>query len=556
MFASYSSFSPIESVAYVGCIIIGTAIFLINSIVKLWRDDLVAKRKSAVEGENFTKTYAKDIFNVWDNTLGTSQEVEDFSGSLTQLLFLKLKDSEFAGRVIEMTQFQLVILYLKRFVGFILFLAIQSSAFALIIYLTISGSAIRDSLAYIPALSGASGLLINLALHFIGAITPALMQAITDFENWNSTFALEIFLFRVYISATFNLLLVILSYFLLADPYFLYEFPIVAKNFRVGIAPSSSLSRCRLDQISSELFSLFVNSVVIKLLLALFNGIIPYISAWFFKKPCVKKDFEVQISIIENVNQAAMCMVLFIFCPVSLIFFPIVLGISVKIERYICEAFYTKSKRMWDLDKAMVIYTFFYFLSFCIVCIPSIVFFLSTKTFPKACDIQDNSVGICLHPVNENGVCEVSSSSSYFIGEGNATLGAGTLICDNANPINKEFLYPQCICYGDLACGAFIYSIDALKPFKDFVFSSSFVLSGFWKYMLDKSYGAWIIAGIFFLRLGLIRNTEKVLKESTVTKLSSLNNHIDILELENHKLERFVGLMKQNSVVVGVASRE
>jgi len=441
-----------------------------------------------------------------------------------------------------------VVLYFKKFVGLSSFLIVQSAAFAIIIYLTISGSTIKKYISTIPGLAGVSGLLINLALQFIDAVTPPLMQIITDFESWSSEFAVEIFLFRVYISATFNLLLVLVSYFLLADPYFLHRFSYIATNFRVGIAPAT-VSRCRLDQVSGELFGLFVNSIIIKLVILVMSGIKPLISAWISKKPWIKTEFEVQIGIISNANTAALCMVIFVFSPLSLLLTCLIMGAAIKIERYICVSLYAKSKRMWDNDKTAVIYTFFYLLSYTIIFFPTLVFFLSTKTFPKSCDIQDATPRVCLHPVLSNGICEVDSRSEYFSGYGsnNFMAGLGTSLCDNANLMDNQptKLYPHCICYGDLACGSFIHSPDALHPFKDYV-TNTFVLSDVWKWLVDKSYGAWILVFILVIYLGLTRNSNNVAKSSSYIKIVGLNSHIDVLELENRKLERFVSLLKQD----------
>ena len=113
MFMNYSTFNSSESVAYTGCLVIASILFCINIIVKLWRDDLIAKGKKAVEGENYIRTYAKDILNCWDNTLGSRQEVEDYSGSLVQQLFLMLNDSAFAGRISHMTGYFLSFYYRK-----------------------------------------------------------------------------------------------------------------------------------------------------------------------------------------------------------------------------------------------------------------------------------------------------------------------------------------------------------------------------------------------------------------------------------------------------------
>jgi hypothetical protein len=130
-----------------------------------------------------------------------------------------------------MTQLDYFLLYCRRVVGFIAFVCIQAVSFFLIIYLTIYGSTVKEIINKIPVLRPLSGSVVSIALQIIGGTTPALLKMVTEFEMWDDEWALTFLLSRIYVSNLLNILLVVLSYLILADPSFLYAYPLISGPF-------------------------------------------------------------------------------------------------------------------------------------------------------------------------------------------------------------------------------------------------------------------------------------------------------------------------------------
>ena len=54
-----------------------------------------------------------------------------------------------------------------------------------------------------------------------------------------------------------------------------------------------------------------------------------------------------------------------------------------------------KAEKVWNAQQSGVIFTGFYLVTLILVGLPAAMYFLSSETFPKECDIQDTFVGLC-----------------------------------------------------------------------------------------------------------------------------------------------------------------
>ena len=72
-----------------------------------------------------------------------------------------------------------------------------------------------------------------------------------------------------------------------------------------------------------------------------------------------------------------------------------------------------RPKKTWKAQNSGVIFTSFYLCTLMIIGLPAIFYFLSTKTFPKNCDIQDSNVELCADSVTNN-VCTTDSDSDFY----------------------------------------------------------------------------------------------------------------------------------------------
>ncbi len=121
----YSNYDPSEGSNYAFMIIITNLTIIFISCTKIIKEDKTKKEIKAIEGVGFKSSYAREFLSIWDNSLSSKREMEDFSGSVVNSIIQKLEDTKTAGIKKEITRNQLIILYLKRALGFLLFLAVQ-----------------------------------------------------------------------------------------------------------------------------------------------------------------------------------------------------------------------------------------------------------------------------------------------------------------------------------------------------------------------------------------------------------------------------------------------
>ena len=533
-YMNFSSYHPGEAADYTACVLMGFLLMLINGVFKMVKDDKRYKEITAMEGENFYDSYAKDVLVAWDNSLLSQQECEDYAGALGQTLQQKLIDSRYAGQQKEMTTLDYILLYLRRVIGTIGFLVAQFVSFALIVYLTVYGDDVKMQIQATP-LSPLSGFLINIALAVISGVTPEIMNLITDFEQWNSEMALRMILFRVYISNTLNILLIAISYILLADPTFLYDFPVLSRTLYV---PISEKYKCRLDQVSDELFFLYFNDRLVNGAIVWATGLIPYISSRITGKPWIKVEIDVQQSILTNISSAGVAMIVFVFSPLSMLLLPLLKAINIYYEKIVMIKYYQKPKRNWNAEKAELTFTRFYVFSILLLGIPVLLFFVTSRSMSKDCGIQDSSIGACRADIINN-VCEIDSTSRFYESVTTNGTGSNTGLCFNTFDTH----YPRCLCAGELSCGPFVRDADALRSFKAFV-TQNYYVGQIWKYTLSESYCGWTITFILLCVVLLKSNTIQTDKVSNEIKLTKLLNKCDYLEWANHHQDQIINKLK------------
>jgi len=149
-FMNYSSFQPKESFYYALMITVVTLITLMIVIVKVVREDRVAKNIDALDAEN-DAPYSKEIFAIWDNSLNSNGQVDDFKNSFVQRM-KTLKEELNVKNVIEArTNIETLLMILRRAAGLFLYTIIQSVSFAIIIYLTLKANDINNSLSVLSS---------------------------------------------------------------------------------------------------------------------------------------------------------------------------------------------------------------------------------------------------------------------------------------------------------------------------------------------------------------------------------------------------------------------
>ena len=522
-FMMYSSFDDSEQVYYIS-VVIGCLVVTFFALAdKYIREDLISKEAEAIAAEN-TYTYGSDCFCAWDFSVASKTEADDYCGSLAQVYCLLLSETKDMGLKDSRSSADLFGLYVRRVIGFTLYLAVQTISFVLIILVTLNQNSFIKLISGVGGLTNLGAIVPPALLTTINYLTPELFTRITQIEQWdNVSTEINMLLFRMYCSNTLNLLLLAFSYALLANPFLLGDQP----YFREALAvkPSSSFT-CRMDQAANGLFTLVVFSFIIKGMAMIASPMMRIAKGRLTLKPFVKEEFAIAQRIVETLNLISVVFLSFPYAPLSLVFLPFFLYITLKWEKYTTLRFQSKPKRPWKAQKAGTVFTMFYLISLFLIGIPSVIFFLATKTFPKNCDIQDDYVDLCAyHPYSGN-VCTTDIYSPYYDSYGDPSV----------------FRYPASIC--EKSCGPFVgVSGPNIIPFIEAIYTNS-VLGGFYSALFYYPYLPWGLTIALFLILSLRNNSVDVIAYHSWSKERGLNTRILKLELEQKRQTKIIGRMR------------
>lgn len=521
----YSSFLPGESFLYTCNIIICNFTLTGLALRKIVVEDVLMKRSELIDGEN-DFSLSKDILCGWDNSLTHESEVTDLYGLLAQTYREKLSELISVGVKKSRSNLKILELYSRRACVSFVYLTIQFASYTAIVFLTVQSQTIQNGLKNVAYIKELSGFLVPAAVTAINASTPWIYDQLTKLELWDSgQIQLNVLLFRMYLSNMMNLLILAISYAMLADPFLLADND--SYNLRKRVEQTYLKSfKCRMNQAASGMFSLILTEFFLNGIVYLVMGSLNIIINRFLF-PCPKKEFSIAQRMVSLLYFVSLMTLTFPFAPLSVIFFPIMLSIRIKWEKYISLNFYSKPQSLWAPHKAGSFFSMFFLISLLIVAIPSSIYFLSRETFPKDCSIQDNYIGLCTDNIENGGdTCDLDIHSDYY------KLYSKTSYCES---------YPACIC--DDSCGPFIQYNNAFGPFRDKI-KSLRGLDFIWEYIIQTSYGAWVLCCLFYVIAKMRKNSIKVNLDSYKEKEKGLESHILTLENDKKKHEKIIQRLK------------
>ena len=532
-FMMYSSFTSNERVYYSAVVLSGLFITFFVLINKYIREDLISKEAQAIDKKN-NYVYGKDCFCAWDFSITSKSEADDYCGNLSQVYCLLLSETKDMGMKVSRSSSDLFSLYLRRLIGFVLYLIVQTISFILIILVTVGESSLssnQNNLNSSAFIINVKQLLPSILLTAINYATPNLFTRITLLEQWdNVSTEINMLLIRMFCSSTLNLLLLAFSYALLANPFLLADSPKI--RIALEVRPSTAFL-CRMDQAANGLFTLVILSFLLKAAAMMIVPIMNVLRARLTLKCVVKEEFAIAQRIVETLNLISVVFLSFPYAPLSLIFLPFLLYGTLKWEKYTTLRFQSKPRRPWKAQKAGSVFTMFYLISLLSIGIPSGIFFLATSTFPKSCTLQDMNVKLCLTPLLSNSnVCTLDKSSPYYN------------YYNNRDKLYEPNIiqYPKGIC--ENACGPFVDIAGSnMDPVIDAI-NSIDVLRGFSEALFVYPFLPWGITLILFFVLCIQRNTYDILSYHNWFGIRSLNTKILELELETKRQKKIIGRLR------------
>ncbi|RYH29677.1 hypothetical protein EON65_07710 [archaeon] len=396
---------------------------------------------------------------------------------------------------------------------------------ALILYVTLSADYIAESAGrIIPGGSNIQSFIAPLLLSIISGVMPEIAKHITSFEMWDSSETnTSIMLVRVYLSNLVNVLLLLSSYMVLADPFLLAYDSQLRSSFGLSV---SSQYACRMDQVGDGLFTLMIVTWVIE---KLSFSLMPYANAFYYtyllRSSAVKKlEFSVADMMVKKLTFVGYIFATFIFAPPSLIFMPLLLYLGFKTERLVLRAHYAKPQRLFKGARVALVYTCFYLFTFMATACTLGVYFMTAKTFPKECDLQDAYVHLCASGSYDTGtqLCTLDSSSRFY-------------------GYYRDTPYPREVCAQ--ACGAFVKDTSHLSPLHAAVRSVS-TITFIWTVCFHYPYMPWLLLFGLLLGMGRVRNTLEVLRMSAFNKERAYETELAANEAERRRQEKIIRRLK------------
>lgn len=517
-FMQYSSYSVRERSNYTILVVVCTISLLVSILVKLVREDIRGKEKDAADYMNFAE-YGKELFVSWDNSLVLPDEVDNSKGHTGLYFVAMLEDTRIKGKVQSRTREKTFYLLIRRIFGFILFLSILTVTFFIIIYLTVYATDITNTLKN-TIFEGVSAFIIPIVSQLISKFYPDLVKFVVSLEDWDTTDTeTNILLFRLYVSDMLNNLLVVFSYMFLADPMLLASQSFVRKSLE--LAYSSSYD-CRMDQAAISLFNLTLSNVILSMVTPLFIQSGKLVAFTLIGAQRKRKEFEIADNIVSVLSLMGLFLVSFPFAPAALLFAPIFIFVKVKFEMLLYLTFYRKPRKPWKAQKAGKFFSYYYLATVLILSTGSSLYFLSSKTFAKSCDIQDDHVGLCASGLSSDNTCTLDTSSPFYETYGNSSS------------------YPSNICSN--ACGAFIDSSSNFAPLKELLYentASKFTYIG----LCEAPYFSWISLVMAIMMLTITRNTLYMVNSSKQQLVKTLELRLldtkKQLKKAERKVERF-----------------
>jgi hypothetical protein len=177
------------------------------------------------------------------------------------------------------------VLYARRFVAFVFYMAIQAASWYLIILLTTQSAELQLQIAAKAAMFAPyASSIVPAVVTVINALLPKLISLLTAIEKWDDVgFAIKAMVTRLYLAKILNVLIQMFSFALLLDPLLLtsrqtildlvaFEGSAVRKNVMVEFKPASF--SCRAEQASAGLLTLVVTDFSVSKVMAISSPLV------------------------------------------------------------------------------------------------------------------------------------------------------------------------------------------------------------------------------------------------------------------------------------------
>jgi len=472
-------------------------LLLYLALLKWVREDRRSKLLTLKDEELHHIKFTRALLGEWDFTLSNSKEISLLKQSLTQNLILLLEEAKSKKATEKRTRYEIFISYTRKFIGILLYVLLQTILGLLIIYLTAQSQNLSMIIAeFNEDWESFASSIVPATVSIINTIMPILIKALTDFERWESQkVAIKQLVFRMYLSKILNLMLQVLSFMLLANPYMWSRMNIyndLRQNLAKNYTPESGSSGlCRADKVGLGLYQIIITEFIMSKFIALstkWGEYFFYYNIYYLKwKGATKKDkdntennkkdntddvsdnssngnnenkdnnyttlpitptkseFDVAGKTVSLLYFQGVIFATLPWLPLTTPIILLLFYINFKFDNFFLHHYEKKPEKPWKAQDSGLFYIKFYLNTLLIIGFVSIYFFFSTESFPKNCEIQDTNIGLCVNnTIAPFTTCPINRESEYYT----------YFMIKNGNNCNTSS-YPGCLCSGFQSCGPF-----------------------------------------------------------------------------------------------------
>ncbi|KAJ8557027.1 hypothetical protein ON010_g8938 [Phytophthora cinnamomi] len=283
-FLQLPGYFPDEAFVYSAILLWMELLLLLFTLRKWIAEDRMSKTVQAVDNASEKPKYSRILLNAWDFSLMTPDvsryQVSDLKKTIAEQVKIAMEEEKRAETIKSRTKKQKYILYARRFVAFIFYVAIQAASWCLIILLTTQSSQLQLQLAAKAAIFAPyASSIVPAVVTVINAILPKLISILTAIEKWDDVgFAIKAMVTRLYLAKILNVLIQLFSFALLLDPMLLtstqnilelltFDGSTVRKNVMLRFKPESF--NCRAEQASAGLLTLVLTDFSVSKFMAI-----------------------------------------------------------------------------------------------------------------------------------------------------------------------------------------------------------------------------------------------------------------------------------------------
>ncbi|ETO61574.1 hypothetical protein F444_20472 [Phytophthora nicotianae P1976] len=599
-FLQLPGYFPDEAFVYTVVLIWMEGLLLLFTLRKWVAEDRMSKTVQAVENASEKPKYSRILLNAWDFSLTTQNQASDLKKTIAEQVQLAMEEEKRAETIKSRTKKQRYILYARRFVAFVFYVAIQAASWYLIILLTTQSSQIQLQIAEKAAVFAPyASSIVPAVVTVINAILPKLISLLTALEKWDDVgFAIKAMVTRLYLAKILNVLIQMFSFALLLDPFlltstqkildlFTFEGSTVREN--VMLEFKSEVYTCRAEQVSAGLLTLVVTDFSVSKAMAIsspFVGVvIKFLKRIWQRRREKRKQKKVKIS--SKVLPEDMGMSEEVANEISGQNDPDKFRISTKDAEIILtpasENLVTKSEFLVPQKMVALLYS-------CTIALVAIPLAPTTALLALLLHIAnfkfDKFILMHLHrkPANPWGAkdadsffikfyfctvliflsfthfflfntrlpkqCDIQDTSDNELCLPN-TYNAAQINCtiDPTLSSSLYFLngpecstgYPRCIC--EYSCGPFVEVEKGYTPLLSYITSSS-VASAFYSLILDNNFVPWALLFLFLLAIFFLRNSLTVYIMTTLQREQDVALTFSSLKRKIKQLENRLRLQK------------